>query len=96
MSKPLFTLLLICLLALGAVLRFQGIQSQVILGDELHRVRVAAEHSLPEVLTTYRRTDNCIPLTAIYHIMSQWRPVTEMDLRIPILASGLLLMIIAP
>ena len=104
MSKPLFTLLLFCLLALGAVLRFQGIQRQVILGDELHTVRVVAEHSLPAVLTnrsrrddrTYRRTDNCIPLTAIYHIMSEWKPVTEMDLRIPILASGLLLMIIAP
>ncbi len=78
-------------LAAGALLRLWNLPDQILGGDEVHAVRAALNHSLPEILVTYRRTDNCIPLTALYKLwMAAGLPVTEMVLRLPVLLCGLI------
>ena len=83
--------------AIGASLRFFNIKSQVIGGDELHILRAALLMPLGEALTTYKPSDNCIPLSSLYRFMLDCGvQLTEMHLRSPILLFGLALLIAAP
>ncbi len=83
--------------AVGVLLRLWNLPDQILGGDEVHAVRAALNHSLPEILVTYQRTDNCIPLTALYKLlMVAGLPITEMVLRLPVLLCGLAALLAMP
>jgi hypothetical protein len=84
--------------AAGTGLRLAGIGGQVLGGDELHAVHAALRMPLAEILTTFHAGDHANPpLTALYRIaLDSGLRLSELDFRAPILASGLLLLLIAP
>ncbi len=93
----LFGLALLLPLAVGIVLRLGNLRGQVLLGDELHALRAALGQDLTQSLTTYRVTDNCIPLTALYRfLMDRGVRLDEMTLRAPVLLFGILFLLVAP
>jgi hypothetical protein len=83
--------------AAGLLLRLWRLPRQILLFDELHAVRAALASPLARILTTYQMPDNCIPLTALYRVLldAGVRP-SEMTFRLPVLACGLLLLVLAP
>ena len=82
---------------LGAVLRLWNLGPQVMSDDELHAVRAALAHPLSKILVTYQRTDNTIPLTALYRVfLDLGVKLSEWTVRLPIVISGLLLLAAAP
>ena len=81
----------------GVLLRLWNLPDQILGGDEVHAVRAAFNHSLPEILVTYQVTDNCIPLTALDKLwMIAGLPVTEMVLRLPVLLCGFAALLALP
>lgn len=92
----LFLLALLPPLLVGGALRLHNLEAQVLGGDELHAVRVAARQSASEILR-FRETDHCIPLTLLYHgVLEAGGTLTELRLRVPMLAAGLGLLVLAP
>jgi hypothetical protein len=84
-------------LAAGTLLRLWNLPAQILGGDEMHAVRAALNSPLSEILVTYRLSDNCIPLTAIYRlVLDAGGTLSEWVLRLPMLVSGLLLLALAP
>ncbi len=84
-------------IVVGMVLRFWGLGGQVIWGDEVHAVRTALAWDLPKILTTYRVTDNCIPLTAYLRLLVlTGRPLTELAVRLPSIVAGLVTLVAVP
>jgi hypothetical protein len=81
----------------GLVLRFWNLLSQILSDDELHAVRAAVEHPLGEILTTYQKVDNSIPITAFLRlVMNAGGTLNEMTIRLPALVCGVILLIAAP
>jgi hypothetical protein len=67
------------------------------MGDELHAVLAALTSPLPDILYTYRNSDNCLPLSGLYRWwIDGGRPLTEMGLRLPVVASALAFLALAP
>ncbi|HXO18771.1 MAG TPA: hypothetical protein VOA87_02475, partial [Thermoanaerobaculia bacterium] len=63
----------------------------------MHAIRAAVSMPLSRIFTTYQVTDNCIPLTAFYRfLLDRGVALPEMALRLPIVLSGLLLLIAVP
>ncbi|HEX3131612.1 MAG TPA: glycosyltransferase family 39 protein, partial [Thermoanaerobaculia bacterium] len=82
---------------LGSLFRLWNLGPQVMSDDELHAVRAALGHPVSEILVTYQRTDNTIPLTAIYRVLLDLGvKLSEWQVRLPIVISGLLLLAVAP
>lgn len=95
-NKP-FLLWLLPPLAAGAVFRLLNLPHQVLGGDELHAVRAILLRPLSEIFFTYQRSDHCLPLSAFYRLlMDSGVPMTEMAFRLPVLASGLIMLLAAP
>lgn len=81
----------------GAVLRLWNLPGQILGGDEVHALRAALNMPLGQILVTYQKTDNCIPLTALYKLLMGWGvPVTEMVLRLPVLLCGIAALLVLP
>jgi len=81
----------------GALLRLWNLRAQILVADELHAVRAALADPPGRILFTYRLADNCIPLTLLDRLlMDAGVPLTEMLLRLPVLAAGLALLVLAP
>ena len=60
-------------------------------------MRAAVGMSLSQILVTYRQADNCIPLTAFYRLLIDGGVrLSEMVLRLPMLASGIVLLAVLP
>lgn len=93
---PAWVLWLVPFLA-GLALRLWNLPAQILGGDEMHALRAALALPLGEILVTYRQADNCIPLTALYRlILDGGGRLTEMVLRLPMLATGCLLPVLFP
>jgi len=83
--------------AVGCLLRFWGVGYQVAGGDELHAVRAALAAPVMTVLTTYQGSDPCLPLSGFYRLlMDLGVAVSELHLRLPILAGGVLVLWLVP
>ncbi|HYG62515.1 MAG TPA: glycosyltransferase family 39 protein, partial [Thermoanaerobaculia bacterium] len=81
----------------GLGLRLWNLRGQVMGGDELHAVRVAARRTVPEILATYRLTDVSIPLTALARwLMEQGLTLSELDFRLPALLCGIAALLVIP
>jgi hypothetical protein len=84
-------------LLVGAVLRLWNLRGQVLAGDELHGVRAALENPIPDLLTTYRTADPCLPLSAFYRwLMDMGWSLSELDLRLPVVVASLLAVVLLP
>jgi hypothetical protein len=95
--RALLVLCVLCAFLLGALLRLWNLGPQVMSDDELHAVRAALSNPLSKILVTYQRTDNTIPLTAIYRVLLDLGvKLTEWQVRLPAVLSGLLLLAAAP
>lgn len=81
----------------GLVLRFWNLPSQILSDDELHAVRAVVSGSLGQILTTYQKVDNSIPITAFLRlVVDAGGTLNEMVIRLPALVCGVLLLIAAP
>lgn len=81
----------------GTLLRLWNLHNQVLADDELHLVRTALTQPVGAILTTYQKVDACIPLSALYRALVQsGLRLTELNVRLPALLSGLALLVIAP
>lgn len=81
----------------GLALRLWNLPDQILGGDEMHALRAALALPLGEILVTYRQADNCIPLTALYRlILDGGGRLSEIVLRLPMLATGCLLPVLFP
>ncbi|HYN21574.1 MAG TPA: glycosyltransferase family 39 protein [Thermoanaerobaculia bacterium] len=82
---------------IGTFLRLWNLHNQILGDDELHLVRTALTQPLGTILTTYQKVDTCIPLSALYRVLAEaGLRLTELNLRLPALLSGLALLVIAP
>jgi len=88
-------LLFVGILLVGAALRVAYLDRQVVLGDELHPVRVAQEQSLGWILTHYRVQDNCIPITACAWLLDRTVGLEELGFRALSWLPGILLVLLA-
>lgn len=67
------------------------------MGDELHTVRAALGSGLATVLTSYRESDPCLPLSGLYRLMiDAGIPMSELSLRLPVLLTGVLALALLP
>jgi hypothetical protein len=83
--------------AAGIALRVWNLPAQILGGDEVQALRSAVAMPLPAILTTYQARDNCIPLTALFHLLlAAGAPVGEVGLRLPVLVCGLLALAAIP
>jgi hypothetical protein len=95
-SRPWFspyTLSAVLAFGAGAYFRLWNLRPQILGGDELHGVRTALSLPLGAILSTYRESDNCIPLTAFYRVWGLaggW--LTETVIRLPVVLAGLALL----
>ena len=77
-------------LLVGAFLRLYNLPNQLLVGDEIHSLRAMLAMPVREILVTYRATDYCQPLTAIFRLLLDLGvPLSEMHLRAPSLLAGL-------
>jgi hypothetical protein len=84
-------------LAVGALLRLWGLSRQILVGDEVHGVVAAVSLRVPEILTTYRLADHCIPLAAYYRLlMDSGVRLSETLIRAPAVLSGLAALALFP
>ncbi len=84
-------------LAVGIFLRCWGVPFQVVGGDEMHAVRAALWMPAAKALSTYRPSDHCMPISGSYRLlMDLGVEVSELHLRLPILASGFLALWLIP
>jgi len=84
-------------LAVGALLRLWGLSHQILVGDENHGVASAVHLTLPEILTTYRLADHCIPLSGYYRtLMTGGIGLSEELIRAPAVISGLAALVLFP
>lgn len=84
-------------LLLGAALRLWNLAPQVLGGDELHAVRLAMSTPLGTILFRHTDFDHGRPLTALYRVLMDAGLVfEERTFRAPILAAGLLLLVLWP
>lgn len=90
--------LLVILLAtlLGAYLRLYLIGDQILGEDEWNGFRRAIHSSYHEILTTYHRADNCIPLTLYYKLLLDTTGLNEFGLRSLQLLAGIVSLVLLP
>jgi hypothetical protein len=81
----------------GIAVRLFNLRAQVLGDDELHAVRSALAHPVREILVTYEKADNCIPLSALFRLLlDAGVRLSEILLRTPGLAAGILLLALLP
>jgi len=81
----------------GLGLRLWNLLGQILGGDELHAVRAAAAHTVPEILTTYSLTDHSLPLTALYRwLLEHGVSLSELAFRMPSILCGALALVVFP
>lgn len=83
--------------AAGMLLRLWRLPRQILAGDELHAVRTAIHNPVETLLTTWFGADPSIPLTLLYRLwLDAGGRLTEMGLRLPVLATSVLFLFLAP
>lgn len=84
-------------LAIAVLTRFWNLADQVIGGDEVHAMRMALALPLGEILSTYHRADNCLPLTAWAKLwLLGGGELSEAVMRTPVLLASLAMVVVVP
>jgi len=87
---------LIAAMVVGAVLRLQQIRAQVLIDDEWHAVHQLIAHGPAYMFFDFGYADYSIPLGIFDWYQAQWWGVSELTLRWPMLACGLLTLVVLP
>src|SRR5262245_4110650 len=82
--------------AAGVFLRLQQLPSQVMMDDEWHALRVAADHGYGYILTHFGTADHSIPLCVLDKLFLDTIGLSEALLRAPAILSGIGALIIIP
>ena len=82
--------------AAGAWLRWYQLRSQVLLDDEWHAVQKVLHSDALGIATTFGFADHSIPLTLYYRFLALHGGLTEWVMRLPLLVSGIALLVVAP
>jgi len=86
--------LFICALLAGFWARINNIWDQVLLGDEWHAIHQIANSQPSDFIFSFGHSDHSIPLTAFYWILSKTIGLNELLMRIPMIVSGMLLLVL--
>lgn len=83
---------------LGALtLRLWNLGRQILVGDEIHSLNIALNEPVVNILFTYRESDPCLPLTALFRLLMDWGVrLSEPILRAPSLVAGLAAVVVLP
>ncbi|MFX0133847.1 MAG: glycosyltransferase family 39 protein [Candidatus Hodarchaeota archaeon] len=81
---------------IGAFLRLYRIGSQIIWDDEWHAIQIAIFNPLKYIVTHFHWNYNSIPLTIYFRIMLESIGLNEINIRLPQLLSGTLMLVIFP
>jgi len=90
--RPARLALILALFAFAFYLHFDDVTGQVVGGDEVHSLRVAAEKSLTRILTFHQKDDHSTLLTVYAKSLMQTVGLTEFRFRIPIMLCDLMLL----
>ena len=80
----------------GAWLRWYQLDVQVLLDDEWHAVHKVLNSDAIGIATTFGFADHSIPLTLYYRFLALHGGLTEWVMRLPLLLSGIALLLVAP
>jgi len=92
----LWLALLMLAVVAGAALRWYQLRIQVILDDEWHALNKLLSADAWSIATNFGYADYSIPLTLYYRFLLLHGGLTEWVMHLPMLASGIALLIIAP
>jgi hypothetical protein len=95
-SQVFFSAAILACAALGALLRIDQIDSQVLVGDEWHLIHRLTYHRLSESLLTFGYADYGIPLAVLFTPIMEWYGLSETTLRLPMLLAGVASIIFIP
>jgi hypothetical protein len=87
---------LIAAMVVGAFLRLQQIGAQVLIDDEWHAVHQFIARGPADLFFDFGYADYSIPLGILDWYQAQWWGVSELTLRWPMLACGLLTLVLLP
>ena len=85
-----------CWLIAGIWLRYYQLRSQVLVEDEWHALHKILRSGYLGIFESFGRSDHSIPLALYDRWMMQHGGLTEWVMRMPMLASGIALLIVAP
>lgn len=80
-------------LAYGLRLAFHDVEHQLLVGDELHAVRVALEYDYDAIWSYYNTSDNSIPYTLYIEWIVEHGWFSELAARFPAIVAGVLLLL---
>ncbi|HEY2969184.1 MAG TPA: hypothetical protein VGK75_12560, partial [Casimicrobiaceae bacterium] len=80
----------------GAWLRWYQLGVQVLLDDEWHAVHKVLHSDAAGIATTFGFADHSIPLTLYYRLLALHGGLTEWVMRLPMLLSGIGLLLVVP
>jgi hypothetical protein len=82
--------------AFGAWLRIQQLGIQILVDDEWHALHKLLHAGVRDIATHFGRADYSIPLTLYYRGLYDLGLLDEWSMRLPLLAAGLALLVVAP
>lgn len=93
LTLGLFTLAVLC----GAALRLDQFSTQLLIDDEWHAVhKLLAVGGAKEIFLSFGYADHSVPLTLLYWLQSSWFGLSEVGMRWPMMACGLLTLVLFP
>lgn len=93
LTLGLLTLAVVC----GAVLRLDQFSTQLLIDDEWHAVhKLLAVGGAKEIFLSFGYADHSVPLTLLYWLQSSWFGLSEVGMRWPMMACGLLTLVFFP
>jgi hypothetical protein len=82
--------------AAGAYLRFTQLRAQVLVDDEWHAIHKLVQSDAAGIATSFGLADHSIPLTLYYRELALHGGLTEWQMHLPLLLSGIALLVVAP
>ncbi len=93
LTLGLLALAIVC----GAVLRLDQFSTQLLIDDEWHAVhKLLAVGGAKEIFLSFGYADHSVPLTLLYWLESSWFGLSEVGMRWPMMACGLLTLVLFP
>jgi len=80
----------------GTFLRLNQFSSQVLIDDEWHALHQLIENTPSNIAMSFGHADYSIPLTLLYWVEAQWFGLSELAMRWPMMASGLITLLVFP
>ncbi len=80
----------------GAALRLDQIREQIVLDDEWHALHAILRFGYGRILTHFGWTDVCIPLAVFDKVVADTVGLSEMWMRLPVLAAGIGSLLVLP